>query len=324
MTKAHTGSSRSVGCTAGRPTRCRWPPPLKRNRTGLGSGPALRKVSHCSPAVSRESGTEFDWIGPLAKCPPGQTSGCRTQSRTSARTEPLAKTTPMSAVTMRDCFPRTARFNPSGCRDHTLRTSESVRGRMGKAPSCRGRRGPPGVPKGPPHVRVPAQGEPGPVTAASTRGRVGAAVSDPGTEVAQRNRCATHVLPCAARDAVSRAGPRSSPHRGCGRSLRTSSWDHRRLGTRAATRTANDARARSCRGRRCRRPCLRTPERQHSCQPAPGGMTGLIGPDNAMSTARDPRGGRPTTRDRSKSSRGARRGTTSAAVAGPGLMGQMA
>src|SRR6185437_3330464 len=28
---------------------------LKRNRTGLGSGPALRKVSHCRPAVSRES-----------------------------------------------------------------------------------------------------------------------------------------------------------------------------------------------------------------------------------------------------------------------------
>lgn len=82
----------------------------------------------------------------------------------------------------------------------------------------------------------------------------------------------THASPCAARDAVSRAGPRSSPRRGCGKFLRTSRWDHRRLGTRAATRTPCDARARSCRGRRCRRPCLRTPERQHSCQPAPGGI----------------------------------------------------
>lgn len=129
--------------------------------TGPVSGPVLLcgKSLTALPRCLANRGTEFDWFGPLAQWPPGQTSGCRTQSRTSARTEPLAKTTPMSAVTMRDWFPRTARFNPSGCQDHMLGTLETAPGaRMGKAPSCRGRRGPPGVPKGPPHVRVPPRG----------------------------------------------------------------------------------------------------------------------------------------------------------------------
>ena len=269
---APAGARRQVGehrLRSGYRRAAGGPQRLKRNRTGLGSGPALRKVSHCCPAVSRESvhGVRLVWTAGTAAATsdlgvPHPVTDER-ENRTAGEDDPdecsdHAEMVPSNCSVQPFWSPRS---HPSPARAAST---------YGKAPTCHGRRGPPGVPNGPPQVGS----RPGGARtrdAASTRGRIDTA---PSRILAQKLCSATGAgcTFCRVRHAgaVSSAGPRSSPRRGCGRSLRTSRWDHLRLGTRAATRTANAARARSCRGRRCRRPCLRTPERQHSCQPAPG------------------------------------------------------
>ena len=243
-------------------------------------------------------------------------------------------------------IPRTARFNPASCRDHTPELLIRGRSHTGdRQPSTgpgwsdlSGLEGYP-LPATRTHVvegpRLPEQtgaslasasghtarasrqrSGPRPGGAGTRRGqrRHGGIGATPLRILAQKLRSATGARRTFCRasrgDAVSRAGPRSSLPRGCGRSLRTLSLDPRRLGTRAATRTPYDARARSCRGRRCRRRCLRTPERQHSCQPAPGELTAstALPRQSVQRGSRAPAGA--TTRDRSKWSPGARRGTS--------------